>query len=200
MEASNNVIALGAPAPAVGKSFVSVNLAHLLASAGRRVLLVDGDLRRGRLHRYFSLDRGPGLSDVVSGSVPLEEALRPSGVDRLDVLSTGRIPPNPAELLASHRFQHLLAAVSKRYDLVLVDTPPVLAVTDPALVARHAGVNLLVLRAGAHSIQEIALATKHLSQSGVRVQGAILNEVKEMRGRYGRAGRYYRYEYRSDPS
>jgi tyrosine-protein kinase Etk/Wzc len=201
VEASNNVIALGAPAPAVGKSFVSVNLAHLLAAAGRRVLLLDGDLRRGRLHRYFALERGPGLSDALSGSVPLEQALRRTETERLDILSTGRIPPNPAELLASHRFQHLLATVSQRYDLVLVDTPPVLAVTDPALVARHAGVNLLVLRAGAHSIQEITLAAKHLSQSGVRLQGAIMNEVKEMRGRYGqRGGRYYRYEYRSDPS
>lgn len=200
VEARNNVIALGAPAPGVGKSFVSVNLAHLLASAGRRVLLVDGDLRRGRLHRYFSLDRGPGLSDAVSGSVPIEQALRRTGVERLDLLSTGRIPPNPAELLASHRFQNLLAAVSARYDLVLVDTPPVLAVTDPALVARHAGVNLLVLRAGTHSIQEISLATKHLAQSGVRLQGAILNEVAEIRGRYGKSGRYTRYEYRSDPS
>ncbi len=200
VEASNNVIALGAPAPAVGKSFVSVNLAHLLASAGRRVLLVDADLRRGRLHRYFALDRGPGLSDAVSGSVALDKALRPSGVERLDILSTGRIPPNPAELLASHRFQHLLAAVSQRYDLVLVDTPPVLAVTDPALVARHAGVNLLVLRAGAHSIQEIALAAKQFAQAGVRLQGAILNELQANGGRYGRSGRYVRYEYRSDPT
>jgi tyrosine-protein kinase Etk/Wzc len=197
VEARNNVIALGAPAPAVGKSFVSVNLAHLLAAAGRKVLLVDGDLRRGRLHRYFSLERGPGLSEAVSGSVPLEQVLRRTGVERLDVLTTGRIPPNPAELLASHRFQHLLAAASQRYDLVIVDTPPVLAVTDPALVARHAGVNLLVLRAGAHSVQEIALAVKHLGQAGVRVQGAILNEVQSMGGRYGRA-RYHRYEYRSE--
>jgi tyrosine-protein kinase Etk/Wzc len=197
VEARNNVIALGAPAPAVGKSFVSVNLAHLLAAAGRKVLLVDGDLRRGRLHRYFSLERGPGLSEAVTGSVPLEQVLRKTGVERLDVLSTGRIPPNPAELLASHRFQHVLAAVSQRYDLVIVDTPPVLAVTDPALVARHAGVNLLVLRAGAHPIGEIALAAKHLGQAGVRLQGAILNEVQATGGRSG-MGRYYRYEYRSE--
>jgi tyrosine-protein kinase Etk/Wzc len=199
VEARNNVIALGAPAPGVGKSFVSVNLAHLLAAAGRRVLLVDGDLRRGRLHRYFSLDRTPGLSDAVSGTIPLEQALRRTGIERLDVLSTGRIPPNPAELLASHRFQQLLASVSERYDLVLVDTPPVLAVTDPALVARLAAVNLLVLRAGAHSIAEISQAAKHLAQAGVKLQGAILNEVQGTRGgRYGRGGRYYRYDYRSD--
>lgn len=201
VEARNNVIALGAPAPGVGKSFVSVNLAHLLAAAGRRVLLVDGDLRRGRLHRYFSLERSPGLSDAVSGTIPLEQALRRTGIERLDVLSTGRIPPNPAELLASHRFQQLLASVSQRYDLVLVDTPPVLAVTDPALVARLASVNLLVLRAGAHSVGEISQAAKHLAQAGVKLQGAILNEVQGTRGgRYGRGGRYYRYDYRSDAS
>jgi tyrosine-protein kinase Etk/Wzc len=197
VEARNNVIALGAPAPATGKSFVSVNLAHLLAAAGRKVLLVDGDLRRGRLHRYFALERGPGLSEVLSNSVPLEQALRRTGSERLDVLSTGRIPPNPAELLASHRFHNLLSAVSQRYDLVIVDTPPVLAVTDPALVARHAGVNLLVLRAGAHSTHEIALAAKQLAQAGVRLQGAIMNQVQANGGRYGRAGRHYRYEYRS---
>ncbi|WP_242343912.1 polysaccharide biosynthesis tyrosine autokinase [Anaeromyxobacter terrae] len=198
VEARNNVIALGAPSPAVGKSFISVNLAHLLAAAGRRVLLVDGDLRRGRLHRYFSLERTPGLSDVVSGATPLEQALRRTLVERLDLLSTGRIPPNPAELLASHRFQALLAELSERYDLVIVDTPPVLAVTDPTLVARHAGVNLLVLRAAAHSVHEIALAVKQLGQAGVRVQGAILNEMAEKGGRYGRSGRYHRYEYRSE--
>lgn len=200
VEARNNVISLGAPAPGVGKSFVSVNLAHLLASAGKRVLLVDGDLRRGRLHRYFSLERAPGLSDVLSGAVTLDAALRRTTIDHLHVLSTGHIPPNPAELLASHRFQQLLVALSQRYDLVLVDTPPVLAVTDPALVARHAGVNLLVLRAGAHSMHEIVHAVKQLNQAGVRLQGAILNEVESGRSRYAGTGRYTRYEYRSDSS
>jgi tyrosine-protein kinase Etk/Wzc len=134
----------------------------------------------------------------VSGGVSLEHALRRTDVERLDVLSTGRIPPNPAELLASHRFHQILADVSKRYDLVIIDAPPVLAVTDPAIIARQAGVNLLVLRAGEHSVHEIGLAVKQLAQAGVRTQGAILNEVTEARGRYGRSGRYQHYEYRSD--
>ena len=198
VEARNNVIALAAPAPGTGKTFVSANLAHLLASSDRRVLLVDGDLRRGRIHRFFGTDRQPGLSDVLSGSATPEAAVRPTPNASLHFVPTGRIPPNPAELLASQRFQQFLAAMSKRYDLVIVDTPPVLAVTDPALIARCAGVNLMVLRAGHHSVREIVLTVKNLARSGVRIQGAILNDLRATGGRYGRYGRYYRYEYRSE--
>jgi tyrosine-protein kinase Etk/Wzc len=197
VESRNNVISIGGPSPGVGKSFVAVNLAVVLASAERRVLLVDADLRRGRLHRHFAAARQPGISDVLSGAALLDDAVRHTGHQGLDMLPTGRIPPNPSELLASHRFHALVAEVSRRYDLVLIDTPPVLAVTDGSVVARLAGVNLLVLRCGEHSIREISLAVKRLQQGGVAVQGAVLNDVRPTSGQFGRFGRYRRYEYRS---
>lgn len=198
VEAHNNVVAIGGPGPQVGKSFIAVNLAHVLAAAESRVLLVDCDLRRGRLHRYFDVERHPGVSDVIGGSVEVAAAIRTTGNPHLDLLSTGHIPPNPAELLASQRFELLLSWASAHYRYVVVDTPPVLAVADPAIVARLAGVNLLVLRGGSHSLREIALAVKRLARSGVKVQGAVLNDVSASAGRYGRDGRYRKYEYRSE--
>jgi tyrosine-protein kinase Etk/Wzc len=189
--ARGNVVAIGGPAPGVGKSFVCVNLALLLASARRKVLLVDGDLRRGRLHREFGLARTPGLAEAIAGAATLDAAIRPSGTDGLDVLAAGELPEDPAALLEGPALQELLAQAAKRYDVVVVDTPAILAVTDPALVARHAGLSFLVLRAGEHPVEEIALAVKRLRQGGARVDGAILNDLRP--SRYGR----YRYEYRA---
>jgi tyrosine-protein kinase Etk/Wzc len=199
MEAPTNIVAVSGPGADLGKSFLVVNLGHVLAGAGQRVLLVDGDLRRGSLHRYFGLPRSPGLSELVTGAAPAELAVRKTGVPGLDLVSTGRIPPNPADLLASDRFQAILSDASHRYALVLVDTPPVLAVTDAALVARVAGVLLLVLRAGQNPLREIHAAVKRFARSGARVHGAVLNDVP-IRGRSGRYAGNYHYEYRSAPS
>lgn len=188
--ARNHVVAIGGPAPGVGKSFVCVNLALLLASPRRKVLLVDADLRRGRLHHEFGLERTPGVAEVVLSGLTLDQAIRPSGTEGLDLLAAGELPDDPTAVLESPRFQELLAEAGRRYDVVVVDTPAILAVTDPALVARHAGLNLLVLRAGEHPLEEIALSVKRLSQNGAQVGGAILNDVRP-----GRHGRYHRYEY-----
>ncbi|HYG66061.1 MAG TPA: CpsD/CapB family tyrosine-protein kinase, partial [Anaeromyxobacteraceae bacterium] len=190
----NNVIAIGGLAPKAGKSFVSVNLAQLLAAAEGRVLLVDGDLRRGGLHRYFGLEPQPGVVEVVTGAATLDEALRPTDTPHLDLLPAGRLPGNPAELLAGAPFEALLGELGRRYDVVLVDTPPILSVADSALVGRHAGVNLLVLRAGEHSLGEILAALRRLVQNGVTIRGAVLNDVRPRWGRYGRTARYRRYE------
>lgn len=187
----NHVVAIGGPAPGVGKSFVCVNLAILLASPRRKVLLVDADLRRGRLHREFGLERTPGVSEVVGGGTSLDQAIHATGTEGLDLLPAGELPDDPTTILESPKFQELLAEAGKRYDVVIVDTPAILAVTDPALVARHAGLNLLVLRAGEHPLEEIALSVKRLSQNGAQVGGAILNDVRP-----GRHGRYHRYEYK----
>jgi len=192
-----NVVAISSPSPGVGKSFVAVNLAHVLAAANSTVVLVDGDLRRGQLHREFGLDRRPGLSDVALGGARLASAVRPTSLERLDLLSSGGIPPNPADLLASSALAPILEQLARSYDLVLVDTPAALAVTDPTLVARHAGVTLLVLRANQHPMREIALAVEHFRQTGASVTGFILNDARTLRGRYGRYGKYHQYEHRS---
>jgi tyrosine-protein kinase Etk/Wzc len=161
------------------------------------VLLIDCDLRRGQLHRFCRADRHPGVSDVVSGSLEVAQAVRTTSNPNLDFLPTGRIPPNPADLLASNAFEQLLAWATRRYAFVVIDTPPVLAVTDAAVVARLAGVTLLVLRAGQHSIREIGVTLKRLAQNGVKVSGAVLNDVRASHGRYGKYGRHQHYEYRS---
>jgi tyrosine-protein kinase Etk/Wzc len=195
-EAPNRVVSVGGPAPGVGKSFVAANLAHLLGESGRRVLLVDADLRRGGLHRVFGGDRAPGLSDAVGGQVALADAIRETASPNVRLLSSGTIPPNPAELLASERFQRLLAEVSAGYDVVVVDTPPVLAVTDATLVGRLAGVNLLVLRAGRHPMREIAAAVRQAGRAGVRVNGFVMNAVALASGLRRGGAYHYQYDYR----
>jgi tyrosine-protein kinase Etk/Wzc len=194
-EARNQIVAIGGPAPGVGKSFVTANLAHLLGEAGKRVLVVDADLRRGQLHHHFGLERGVGLSDAIAGEVAVFDAIRATRSPNVSALTTGHIPPNPAELLGSERFQRLLGDVSSRYDVVLVDTPPVLAVTDAALVARHAGVTLLVLRAGKHPMREIVASLRQLSRNGVRVHGLVVNAVRLDRGLGRRSAYHYQYRY-----
>jgi tyrosine-protein kinase Etk/Wzc len=192
LKARGNVVALSSPSPAAGKSFVAVNLAHLFAAAGRHVLLVDADLRRGSLQQFFSGTAHAGLADVVSGRTLAAEAIQKTGTGNLDFLAAGHLPEHPAELLASPRLQEVLQAAAARYDVVVVDAPPILAVTDPVLVARCADVNLLVLRAGGHPLGEIALSLERFAQSGVTVHGAIVNDARPDRGYRGGA-----YEHRS---
>jgi tyrosine-protein kinase Etk/Wzc len=189
------------PSPGVGKSFLSVNLAFVLGASGKRVLLVDGDLRRGRLHRYLGEKRAPGVCEVVSGQCSFADATRKTTNPNVDFIATGKLPPNPAELVGSSRFKAFVSDVASRYELVLIDTPPILAVTDGAVIGRQAGVNLLALRSGRHPIREIALAVKHFVDSGVPVHGAVVNAVKSEGGRFSRANQYhYQYAYRTDSS
>lgn len=194
VEAATQVVAVGGPAPGVGKSFVTANLGHLLAEAGKRVVVVDADIRRGTLHKLLGMGRGPGLADVIAG-LPLEQALRGTDQPGLTVLTSGVLPPNPAELLASDRLARLIADLSARFDLVLLDTPPVLAVTDAALVARHASVNMLVARSGQHPLRELLTAVRLLGRSGIRVNGFVLNGVRLDRGLGRRSAYHYQYKY-----
>jgi tyrosine-protein kinase Etk/Wzc len=197
VEARSNVIMVGGPSPGVGKSFVSINLASVLADTGKRVLLVDGDMRKGRLHRQLGLERAPGLSDVITGAAALDDAVRATTTPNVSILPTGRVPPNPSELLASDRFRLAMAELSRRWDIVLIDTAPILAVTDAALIGRIAGMTLVVVRSGRHPLREIALAVKRLAQSGVRLHGFVLNDISPRSGVLGRKYAYhYQYDYR----
>ena len=195
VEAGSQVVAICGPAPGVGKSFVTANLGFLLADAGKRVVVVDTDLRRGALHKRLGLERGAGLAEVIAG-MPLGEALRETGHARFAALTSGTLPPNPAELLGSERMARVIAELSGRFDLVLLDTPPVLAVTDAMLVARHSGVNLMVFRAGEHPMRELVAAVRLIHRSGSRVNGFVMNGVKLDRG-LGRRNSYH-YQYRYD--
>jgi tyrosine-protein kinase Etk/Wzc len=198
MEAKNNLIAISGPSPGVGKSFVSVNLAAVLAQSGKKVLIIDADMRKGYLQTQFGLKWDDGLSDYLSGRLNLEQVTKPTTVEGLSVITRGQIPPNPSELLMHSNFSKLVAEVSAAYDIVIVDTPPILAVTDPAIVSAHTGTTLLVTRFGQNHIKEIELTRNRFEQNGTDVKGVVFNGVvKKASNAYGYYG-YYNYEYKSD--
>lgn len=201
MEAKNNLIVISGPSPGIGKSFVSANLAYLLADAGKKVLLIDADMRKGHLHDYFNVERDQGLSGAISGEIKIEEAIHATDVERLDFVPSGVIPPNPSELLMSERFQKLLQQFSERYDLVLIDTPPALAVTDGTIIGRLAATNFLVVRFGLHPMREIEESIKRFHRAGVKPNGFVFNDVPESAriygyGKYSKYGYHYQYEYK----
>ncbi|MCG7562506.1 MULTISPECIES: polysaccharide biosynthesis tyrosine autokinase [Pseudoalteromonas] len=198
MEAKNNVIAISGPSPGVGKSFISVNLATVLAQSNKKVLIIDADMRKGYLQTQFGMQWDNGLSDFLAGRVTLEQATKQSQVPGLDVITRGQIPPNPSELLMHANFSKLVELVSEKYDLVIIDTPPILAVTDPAIVSAHAGSTLLVTRFGQNHVKELELTRNRFEQNGIDVKGVVFNGVvKKASNAYGYYG-YYNYEYKSD--
>lgn len=177
MEARNNVLMISSPMPGVGKSFVSANLAVIIAQAGKRVLLIDGDMRKGYLHRVFGLQPKHGLSDALAARLGNTEVINATEVDNLHLIACGFAAPNPSELLMHDNFSKLLRELSPHYDLVIIDTPPVIAVTDASLIGRQAGTTLLVARFGQSSVKEIEVSKRRLAQNGVLVKGAIFNGV-----------------------
>ncbi|WP_223637866.1 polysaccharide biosynthesis tyrosine autokinase [Corallococcus sp. EGB] len=194
--AGRNVITLTGTAPGAGTSFLALNLAWVLAETGQRVLLADANLRGGWLHRCFREARIPGLQEVLRGTAALEQALLEEAAPGLSFLGAGELPPDPTELLAGAAFDTFVARAAAEYDVVLFDTPCILAVTDAALVGRHAGVRVAVVRAQTQSLREVATALHQLEQSGGPVQGVVLNGVS--RSRSGRAvSGIYQYEYPS---
>jgi tyrosine-protein kinase Etk/Wzc len=198
IEAKNNVIAISGPSPGVGKSFISVNLATVLAQSDKKVLIIDADMRKGYLQTQFGMQWDNGLSDYLSGRINLEQATKHSQVEGLDVMTRGQIPPNPSELLMHENFSKLVEEVSAKYDLVIIDTPPILAVTDPAIVSAHAGSTLLVTRFGQNHVKELELTRNRFEQNGIDVKGVVFNGVvKKASNAYGYYG-YYNYEYKSD--
>ena len=190
MDAKNRVIVLTGSVPGVGKSFLTANLGVLLAHSGKRVLLIDGDMRRGALERYLGGSQENGFSELLSGQIALEEAIRTSSIDNLSFISCGRRPPNPSELLMSPRLAQYLEVLSQRFDVLLIDTPPVLAVTDAAIIGAHAGSTFLVLRSGMHTEGEIADTLKRLRTAGVAVEGGVFNAVPQRKRSH-----YYGYDY-----
>ena len=198
MEAKNNIIAISGPSPGVGKSFISVNLAAVLAQSGKKVLIIDADMRKGYLQTQFGLKWDDGLSDYLSGRLNLEQVTKPTKVEGLSVVTRGQIPPNPSELLMHSNFNKLVEEVSAAYDIVIIDTPPILAVTDPAIVSAHTGTTLLVARFGQNHLREIDLTRNRFEQNGIDVKGLVFNGVvKKASNAYGYYG-YYNYEYKSD--
>jgi len=177
LEARNNVLMISSPSPGAGKSFVSSNLAVIIAQTGKRVLLIDADMRKGYLHKIFGLQPKHGLSDTLAARLTSTEVINHTEVRNLDMMSCGFIAPNPSELLMHDNFNKMLTELSPLYDLILVDTPPILAVTDATLVGRQAGTCLLVTRFGLTTVKEIEACKRRLGQNGVVIKGAIFNGV-----------------------
>lgn len=199
LEAQNNIIMIGGSSPVVGKSFVCLNLATVLADAGKKILLIDADLRNGFLNKSLGLSREEGLSELIANTTALDKAIRPIAKANIDFISTGAIPPNPSELLLHERFGALLATLSKNYDYIIIDSPPVLAVTDACIIGRMASATLMVVKAGKHSMRELEQCTKRLVQAGVHIKGVVFNDMPLTSSRYGYGyGTYvYRYSYQS---
>lgn len=188
--AKNNLIMIAGPAPEVGKSFISVNLAAILAQSNKRVLLIDADLRRGYLNKYFNVEIKPGLSEYLSDQASFESIIHHSEVAGLDMITRGKSPANPSEMLGSAKFKAFLDEIMQHYDHVLIDTPPALAVTDGIIISQYAGVNLIIARHNKTQMKELELTVSRFEQAGVKVNGFILNDIEKASGGYG-----YNYAY-----
>ena len=174
--AQNNVLMFTSPLPSMGKSFVSLNLSVLLAQSGKRVLLIDADYQRGQLHRSLGLEAGPGLPEVVRGQAELKEAVRGTAVENLYCIPRGFSgDAGNREMPTDGEFGAFMRVVAPRFDIVIIDTPPVLSVSTAAALGKHVGASILVVKEGEVKEPQLAEALKRLTFSGVRVAGCILN-------------------------
>ncbi|MBA8005895.1 polysaccharide biosynthesis tyrosine autokinase [Klebsiella grimontii] len=199
MEARNNILMISGASPNAGKTFVSSNLAAIISQTGKTVLFIDTDMRKGYTHKLFNLDNSNGLSDILAGKISAADAIKSVKDAGFHYISRGVVPPNPAELLMHRRLDELLTWASKNYDLVILDTPPILAVTDAAIIGNYVGTTLLVARFEQNTVKEIEVSAKRFEQSGVVIKGCILNGViKKASSYYGYGYNHYGYSYTED--
>ncbi|EPG4490334.1 polysaccharide biosynthesis tyrosine autokinase, partial [Klebsiella pneumoniae] len=199
LEARNNILMISGASPSAGKSFVSSNLSAVVVQGGKRVLFIDCDMRKGYLHKVFNVSNDIGMSDILSGKNQFSSAVKHLEPEGFHFIPRGQVPPNPAELLMSKRCGEFLDWASKEYDLIVIDTPPILAVTDAAILGRYVGTTLIVARFEANTAKEIDVSIKKFEQSGVQVKGCILNGVvKKASNYYGYGYSSYGYSYKDD--
>ncbi|MGP1205752.1 tyrosine-protein kinase Wzc [Serratia sp. CY47279] len=197
MEAKNNVLMISGASPNIGKTFVSINLAAVIAQVGQRVLVIDADMRKGYSHSLLDTSWQNGLSDILSGKIDAKTAVRPTQIGGMDFIPRGQVPPNPSELLMHSRFSELVEWANENYDLVLIDTPPILAVTDAAIIGHHVGTALMIARFGMNTVKEIEVSIRRFDQNGIEIKGVILNAVERRASSYYGNYGYYQYEYKS---
>ena len=201
LDSGNNRVLVTGATPSVGKSFLSSNFAAIMAGAGKRVLLIDADLRRGHIHQQFGVERLVGLSDVVAGLLTPEQAIRPQILPNLDLLTTGKLPPNPADMMMSDSMARVLETLGTQYDYVIIDTPPVLVAADAAAVAPLVGAVLLIARSAVTQLGELNESAKRLTRAGSQVSGVLFNAMDMTQRHYGAGGykyggyRYKQYSY-----
>lgn len=178
-EAKNNIIMITGPSPDIGKCFVSQNLAVLIAQSDLKVLLVDIDMRRGSVHENFGLDNKRGFSDYLSGGAEFDDVCQETKIKGLDVITCGNILPNPSELLMGKRFEEFCETYKDKYDFIILDTPPVLAVSDAIIVGKIAGTSMMVVKQTVSHVKEIELATQKLNLMDIEVKGYVFNGVNK---------------------
>ena len=191
--APNNIVLITGPTEGIGKSFVSANLATVMAASGKKVLLIDGDFRNGHLHRYFDVGRQDGMTDAISGTRSIEHIVHRGVAENVDFIATGALPSNPSELLMQPSFGAIVEQLSAMYDVVLIDAAPILAVTDTLIIGAHAGSIYLLTRAGITTPGEIAESVKRMGQAGLSVKGVLFNDLTMRPGRYGYGYTYGKY-------
>ena len=185
------VFGVTSPGPRDGKTTAAISLAITMAQGGARVLLLDADLRRPRIHKSFGLPSDKGITSAILGEARLKDLIVASEIPRLDILPCGPIPPNPAELLHTEPFRTLLAECRSHYERIILDSPPIGPVTDPAILGALADGVLLILRAGYTTREAASHARRHLTDAGARILGLVINQMDRKGTRYG-------YNYRSD--
>ncbi|MDO8939753.1 MAG: polysaccharide biosynthesis tyrosine autokinase [Methylicorpusculum sp.] len=187
----SKVIMVGSPAPGMGKSFVSSNLAALLASIKKRVLIIDADMRNGRLHETFSIKNQPGLSDLLAGKASLGDIIVSLPDVGVDFIPRGSMVMNPAELLVMGNLEETLDQLKSFYNHIVIDSPPILAATDAAIISKLADATFLVVKEGRYTAQELEVSFRRFQQVGVKPNGFIINDLKEGSSYYP----YYGYAY-----
>jgi tyrosine-protein kinase Etk/Wzc len=190
--AANNVMIISGPAPSIGKSFFSANYAAISAIEGQRVLLVDADMRRGHLHQYMGTNKIPGLAELIMDECTPQQAVH-EVAENLYFIAGGEKTARPAELLASDNFQNLLLQLQQDYDLVIIDTPPILAVTDASIIAQYGGQLFVLLRSGQHKMSEIQASISRFEKNGVKISGLLMNDADMSKDT---SGHVYHYEYK----
>jgi succinoglycan biosynthesis transport protein ExoP len=181
--------------PGEGKTTAATALAEIMADGGSRVLLVDADLRRPRIHKIFGIEPDNGLSSLILGEGTPETVIRPTQVENLSVLVCGPVPPNPAELLHTEAFKAVLSAAVRRFDRVIIDSPPAGAVADAVVLSTQVDGTLFIIRAGQTSREAAARSVRALTDVKARIFGAVLNNLDPQDQRYGQYYDYYRYGY-----
>ena len=195
----NKTILITSAAPGDGKSFVAANLAAIIASSGQKVLLVDADMRRGKLRHVFNVSkRSKGLSDILSDNEKIDLACYDTEIDDLKFIPAGRYPPNPAEILESSRMNDFYSWAKNNFDIIIFDTPPVLAVADSIILDKYSGVNLMIVRHMISNVDQLEESIRILKNSGVIINGAILNDFNRKNSKYGNYSYSYNYQSESD--
>ncbi len=197
LDAKSKSVIITSAAPEAGKSFTSVNLAVVAAQSGKKVCLIDADLRRGQLRKYFNLRKDtPGLADYLSDKRPLEQVVQPTDIEGLEFIPAGLYPPNPSELLMRPATQRMMQELDSYYDLIILDCPPVLAVTDPVILGHEAGAILAVVRFDQTPERELEALKQAFEVAGLQINGAILNAFDAKKSNSGQSYYYnYRYSY-----